>query len=662
MASASKSPSIPSGYQRLAGSERHPSASAKLLAPADPGETFSVTIVVRRRTDGPPLPDLASSPPPTGGQMSPEEFAAKYGASPADLQKVVEFVESKGLKVVETHAARRTVVASGTVAQMNHAFGVTLGRYQHEVPGRRGQNPQTETYRGREGFIHVPSDLAKVIVGVFGLDNRRVIKRNSADPPNTKPLSVQTLRQLYNFPTNSAAGQTIAILSEDGYQASDINLTFGGNPPKITDVAVDASNSGNADGETTQDICIAAMAAPGAAIAVYFTTYGQKGWVDLINRVIHPNPGDPHCSVLSSSFYLSDGDDQATLTNEGLTTGLLTAVNAAFQDAALLGLTVCIASGDTGTNSKVGDQRAHVQYPASDPFVLSVGGTTVGNVAGSTFTEYVWNDPAPADPSQWGTTGGGVSDFFALPRWQADAGVPKSVNDNTHVGRGVPDVAGNASYNSGYSGIYVNGGDQWLGNGTSASSPLWAGLIAVINAAIGKPVGFVNPAFYALGSAYFRSVVPGAGPADNGNSGVKGYPAGPGWDACTGWGSPDGVALLNGLKQLVAPGTISGKVTDLNSGLPIQGATVTLGSASAYTDAAGNYSLSNIPYGYDGISASAVNYDSGMDYVAALGGQIATVNFQLEATEPPPPVCHGALAKKCPGGEPVICPNPRFPQ
>jgi len=314
----------------------------------------------------------------------------------------------------------------------------------------------------------------------------------------------------------------------------------------VTDVTVDASNDGTADAETTQDIVIAAKAAPGASIAVYFTTYSQQGWVDLIQRIAHPQTGDPVCSVVSSSFYVSNGDDSGTLSSEGVSTAWLTAVSQAFQDAAIQGITICIACGDTGTDSKVGDGKAHVQYPGSDPWVLSVGGTTIGNVSGSNYEEYVWNDP---DSSNWGTTGGGVSDFFALPSYQSKAGVPKSLNDNTHVGRGLPDVSANASLNAGYTGITVDG-TSFTGNGTSASSPLWAGLIAIINAALGVNVGFVNPALYAVGLAGFNDLTGSAGPKDNGNNGVSGYPAGMGWDACTGWGSPNGTALLNALRAI----------------------------------------------------------------------------------------------------------------
>src|SRR5262249_3151197 len=152
------------------------------------------------------------------------------------------------------------------------------------------------------------NDLADVIVGVFGLDNRTVARRNGNDPPGTAPLTTAQVTQLYNFPSNSAAGQTIGIISVNdgvanmgGYLASDISSAFGGSPPGVADAAVDGvTNSGSADGETPQDICIAALAAPGAAVAVYFPSGSQQGWVDALNKVAHPAGTDPHCSVVSS--------------------------------------------------------------------------------------------------------------------------------------------------------------------------------------------------------------------------------------------------------------------------------------------------------------------------------------------------------------------------
>jgi kumamolisin len=546
---------VPDNYVALPGSERRAGPSATLLGTADGNEQVTVTIVLRRRPDGPPMPDMSSYPttiPAGRTRMTTEEFAGKYGAAPSDIAKVSDFVTAHGMTVVENHAARRTVIARGTVEQMNAAFGVTLGHYRHEVTRGRREGPRVEEYRGREGPIHIPNELASIITGVFGLDNRRVTKRNAGDPPNTGTLTVPQLARLYQFPTNSAAGQTIAIFSEAGYQRSDIaqyyaTLPAGYTVPTLIDVSVNAGNSGAADAETTQDICIAATAAPGATIAVYFTTYDEQGWVNVAQRIAHPDPGDPDCSVLSSSFYVANGDDAATLAAENVSTSWLTALSAAFQDAAVQHLTVCIASGDTGTQSKIPGTTAHVQYPASDPWVLCIGGTTVGNINAANFDEYVWNDTFFG--TAVGATGGGISDFFDPPSYQADADVPVSVN-GTRRGRGIPDVAANASPNSGYP-MFVGGG-AFTANGTSASAPLWAGLIAVINAALGTRVGFVNPAIYAAGASAFRAIPAVAAAPDNGLNGVPGYPAHAGWDACTGWGSPIGTKLLAALRPMPA--------------------------------------------------------------------------------------------------------------
>jgi len=546
---------IPSKYRRLEGSELSPGPATEFLGEADPAEVLRITVVLRRRPDGPdvPSPDYyAATPPAQRRRLPAEEFARQYGAADDDLAAVRRFVEDQGLEVVDSNAARRTVVASGTVAQVGQAFAVTLNYYRHQVSrSPLGLDRRTETFRSYSGYLNVPEGLADVVIGVFGLDNRRITKRDG-DPPGTGLLTVAEVRTLYDFPANLAASQTIAIFSEAGYLSSDISANFGGSPPVVIDVPVDAPNGGFPDGETTQDICIAGAAAPGAEIAVYFTTFDQVGWVDLIKRVVHPSPGDPVCSVLSSSFYVSDGDDAATLAAEGVPLSWITAVTQTFEDAAIQGVTVCIASGDFGSGSKVGDGRAHVQYPSSDPWVLAVGGTTIGNVSGTSFDEYAWNDTFTlGGPPVHTATGGGISDLFGLPDYQVDAGVPGSVNDG-HQGRGVPDVAGNASVNSGYPLILGGSPAPFPMNGTSSSTPLWAGLIAVLNAALGENVGFVNPVFYALGSSFFRDILPEPGAADN-SVDAPGYPVLPGWDACTGWGSPRGQTLLAGLRRFFGP-------------------------------------------------------------------------------------------------------------
>jgi kumamolisin len=775
---------VPNSYVRLPGSERYPSKEAQLLGPADPNEIFSVTIVLRRRPDGPPMPDFeyfAKTPPTERRRMPQDEFAAKYGAAQDDINKVVEFARSHDLKIVETNAARRTVVVSGTVAQMSKAFGVTLGRYQRVTSSRRAKRvlPHREIYRGRDGSIHVPRDLTEVIVGVFGLDNRRISKSHvtPADPPFTNQLTINQVTQLYNFPSPgpSIAGQTIGIIAATngwgGYLQSDLNeyfasigaaavqpipvsvdgitntmiqsnttadapkgtstLTFPAisNLPQwswgeysigantyyfevtnvtstatATTVTVEvydpATNSLVTTGfatdvpadtpvyfnlnldtyEATQDICIAASAAPGAKVAVYFTTDNQAGWVDLISRAIHPDPRDFPAgvnppSVLSSSWFIG-ADDPDGLSAFGISATVVQAMDMAFQDAALQGLTVCICSGDQGTWGQMNDGYAHAYYPPSDPYVLSVGGTTVGQYqpTGSStraWVEFLWNDTFFGGAA--GATGGGVSDFFPVPSYQNNASVPDSINKTINpaapfnsTGRGFPDVAGNASPNSGYP-IFV-GGEYADANGTSASTPLWAALIALLNSNLGFDVGFLNPSLYALGSTVFNPISPlwpdppypqlAQCPTDNGMNGIPGYKAGPGWDACTGWGSPNGKALLNGLKKLCT-GTVMGTVycNDPDSGdtEPAAGATVTMlgQTLSTRTDKAGSYMLCNVPSGLGEFKATLLGCFGKTESVTVSPGQTAVLDFTLVRRPP----------KKCPGGEPVVvCPNPRWPQ
>ena len=309
---------VPAGYRRLAGSERRAQPGAKRIGPAPAGEPMEVTVILRRRPDGPDVPGHHEylSPPSRRPRLSADEFAERYGFDPADRDRVTEFAERHGLEVTGAHSGRRAMYLAGTVEQFQQAFAVSLGRYEYEREtrrrgGRREVVSETVGYRGREGHIHVPTALADAIVGVFGLDDRSITHRNLADPPARARSRCRRSAISTSSPANQAAGQTIAIFSEAGYQSSDIDANFGGSPPLVTDVSVDASNDGSADPETTQDIFIAASVAPGADVAVYFTGGSQQGWVDLIGRVVHPDPGDPVCSVLSSSFYILNGDDAA---------------------------------------------------------------------------------------------------------------------------------------------------------------------------------------------------------------------------------------------------------------------------------------------------------------------------------------------------------------
>src|SRR5581483_2671751 len=220
---------IPSHYRALEKSHRLPRAGARVTGPADAKEVFTVSVRVRRRHDAPALPDLsdlAATPRGERQYLSREDFAAHFGAAQEDLDKVSAFAHEHGLEVVEASIPRRIVGLRGTTEQFSKAFAVDLNIYQ---------TPE-ETYRGREGAIHVPEDLADIIEGVFGLDNRRMarplhkrtnIKAADVAPTQaTVPLTPPHVAQLYGFPVSpNASGQTIALLEfGGGYKLSDVQL------------------------------------------------------------------------------------------------------------------------------------------------------------------------------------------------------------------------------------------------------------------------------------------------------------------------------------------------------------------------------------------------------------------------------------------------------
>jgi kumamolisin len=545
---------LPHGYQSIIGTEHAHPNSHKAINPSAPGDLVTATIMLHRRTDGTKLrgvDDFKAGSPAPRERMSRTEFAARHGADPNEIEEVEAFAKSNGLEVIESHAARRSVVVRGSVAAIEKAFAVDL--YDYDSP--RGK------YRGHAGSANLPGALAGKVEAVIGLDNRPVpaqhystaLRQDPSDPPNTQPLTPQQVAQLYNFPAGNGAGQTIGIYEMQtqagnaGYTVQDLTDTmaaFGGGlkTPQPIDVPVDGvANSGVSDGETGLDITVASAIAQGAQIAVYFTGGDTQSILHALQTMIHPSAGDPEPSILSISYGW--GPDDATA--DSFSDQDYNQLDQLFQDAANLSITVLVSSGDSGAFI-ASNTQAQTSYPASEPWVIACGGTTIGNLNANAFDEYVWNDTGAAGP---GATGGGISARFPPPTYQANAGLPNR-NGTNQPGRGVPDIAGNASENSGYM-QFINGQSEAVG-GTSAVAPLYAGLIALINSNLGAPVGFINPSLYSMGAGVFRDISGPPGPANNSLQGVTGYPASPGWNACTGLGSVNGAALENGLKTALA--------------------------------------------------------------------------------------------------------------
>ncbi len=540
----------------LAGSARQPVPGAHSTGPSDPAERLEVSVILRGRGAEALAARVAKAHAGhPGPHLSRAEYADAHGADPKDLAAVAAFARDHGLSVVQQDAARRTVVLSGTVAQAEAAFGVALETFVHDGG----------SYRGRTGDITLPSDLGSVVTAVLGLDNRpaaeprfrirqefgnvrwnhrlreqRHRKHKPKPKPSPTPAPVSSgpvsytplqVASFYGFPAGDGAGECVGIIElGGGFRTADLTSYFDGlgvTPPTVVAVSVDhATNTptGSAngpDGEVMLDIEVVGAVAPKAKIAVYFGPNTSAGFLDAITTAIHDQTNKP--SVISISW----GGAESTYTAQSLT-----AYDQAFQAAAALGVTICVASGDGGSSDGQTDGADHVDFPASSPNVLACGGTSL-RVSGTTIaSETVWNDGANG-----GAGGGGVSATFAVPTWQKGLKATSSSGEaQTLSMRGVPDVAGDADPETGYD-VLIDGSQTVIG-GTSAVAPLWAGLLARINAASGTPVGFANPKLYASPSA-LRDVTEG----NNGD-----FEATAGWDACTGLGSPDGAKVAAALE------------------------------------------------------------------------------------------------------------------
>jgi kumamolisin len=560
----------------ISGSNRPPLSGAKFLKKTDPKKTITVSIYLRRNPHtatqaASTVATLSDQPPQERRYLSRPQLAEMFGADPQEMKGVEDWAESCKLKVVEADAAKRRIKVSGSVGAMNKAFDVQLNDYRH---------PDGYDFQGREGQVHVPDRLFGIIESVFGLDNRHVgrprirraavhkvewhkvtskahshaVRQGAANPwPGT--FFPPQVAELYDYPpTLTGKGQNIAIMSfngapdgnpHGGYSAAALKTYFvsvlGGTMPTMSDVVVmgpgndpgpdtpASDNQGDSTGEVMLDACVVGSVAPGANIFMYFTEFTTQGWVDGLQDAIS---GDNNISVISISYGNPEDDPQGAWTAAGVQT-----VNQAFQAAGAAGITICCASGDDGSSDGVA-RGAHVDFPASSPYVLGVGGTklTASSLSPPTRqSEVVWNEVA----QQEGATGGGISAVFTKPVWQAGANVPPSANPPHQIGRGVPDVAADADPVSGVVVMHIDGKHLEPIGGTSAATPLWASLIARLNEGLNARCGFINPVLYTkCAQGVLNDII-------SGNNGA--YAAKTGWDACTGLGTPNGANLLRAL-------------------------------------------------------------------------------------------------------------------
>jgi kumamolisin len=571
---------MPTGNRRvpIPGSTFAPLPGAQRGEAIAGDERIQVTVVLRPRARPAPLAhDLDAGmllPGERPRHIGREAFAARHGAHPADVARVRRFAEENGLEVIGVREAHRTVILAGTCSALARAFDVEIAGYAH----RRG------AHRGFTGPVHVPDHLDGVIVAVLGLSNRPIFDAAGPRPDHLEgraPYTAADIAKLYRFPPGDGSGERIGVIAlRGGYHPSDLATFFaslGVPAPEVVDVAVHDDLLGAASGknapvdiaalqalaaifegrqdgfptddalatfETTMDVELCGSLAPGARIVVYFApTPDEQGFYNALATAIHDPVQRP--SVLSLSWTWNE---LLEIVAPGRTSPIIGVVDDLLESAAHLGVTLCVASGDDGSSYGSQDGKPSVAFPASSPYALSCGGTSVEAKDGAITSESVWRTVLLGRPL---ASGGGVSRIFGAPSWQVGLPVPPRPAGDSTSGRGVPDVGADADPFTGCR-LWV-GGQEARSAGTSAAAPLWAGLVARLNHALGTPLGFATPLLYHLASQYpdiFRPTTEGT----NGD-----YPAGSPWNACTGLGSPVGERLLAVLRSAggqTAPGSL----------------------------------------------------------------------------------------------------------
>ena len=533
----------------VAGSERTPAFGATATRAADAEAWLEVTLKLARKAS---LPAVETRPKAV---LSAAELGATYGASDAAIKRVSDTFTGLGLTLMASDAATRSVKLGGPVHLMEQAFQVKLMQFD----GIRGP------YRGRIGALHVPANLENDVVGVFGLDSRRVVRRrpdgghkrhaidNNARAAKKRPWFFPSeLATAYDFPEGDGSGQTIGLLEFGGGFFPDDLAAFGqaaglASLPTVVPISVDhmpTNTNDEATGEVMLDVEVLAGICPKATIPVSFSQFTEKGWVDALDAAMHDANYKPQ--VLSISWGYAE--DVSVWTASAVAQ-----VNEALHEAALMGITICVAAGDDGSSDGIKDGHAHVDFPCASPYVLAVGGTLLRT--GSRRSERAWKDGDGLRADNGGSTGGGVSLRIPRPAWQSGLDIAP-VNPGQVAGRIVPDVAANASANTGY--FVVAGGQREISGGTSASAPLWAALVARMNQQLGssgKRVGYLTPLLYgasaggagSLGKLGCNDIASG----DNVTAHVGGFKSTAGFDAVTGWGSPKGKDLLAALSKVL---------------------------------------------------------------------------------------------------------------
>jgi len=518
----------------------------------------------------PSSPTFFLPPGPGAPSYTSAEVASQYGETPAQYAALESYFVREGLEITHAWPDRMFLTVAGSASAVGAAFGTS------ERAGTLGARPVVFP----ASVPHLPAPFASEVAAVSGLTSSLApftLPFTTAPNPSlpvgtdSRPAQGQTSTQLtasaahliygmdalYNYSGSShlATGVGIVLLLwGDGYAPGDVNQYFSTSypsefpTPTVRYYPVDGAPNPSATAlqdpstgpqELTLDIEWAGSAAPGATLDAVYAPDGPASnnysptdptMEDALNTAVSGVPG---AKVISMSFGTVDGAD----------TAFQAAFTTSFHEALLKGMTLLAASGDNGgTTSKGCQGNVAPQFPATSPDVLAVGGSApvlsvnpLGTVTGL--------DSEPA----WNLSGGGYSTSYAAPSWQLVGSARAPIQASGM--RGEPDVAGPAADN-----VFFFGGRTAYGEGTSFASPMWAGLIAEMDAVRGSSLGFVTPHLYSVGAAEGTS---GGGlvPITQGGNCLGSAAAG--WDTVTGWGSPRALPLFESIAGTYAQVTLS---------------------------------------------------------------------------------------------------------
>jgi subtilase family serine protease len=461
--------------------------------------------------------------------ISVSAFTQRFGPTAADYNKVVAWAKAKGLSVTTTTSNRRLVAVEGSVDVVNRAFQVKVNNYRLPTEGRTFYSPDREP---------AAVGLTVPLLQITGMTNyvlpHPMLRHGAAanltgSGPSGEYLPSDMRAAYYGKGPLTGKGQSIGILSFDGYLTSDVRLYFsktsmtstvpiknvlvGGFSGACTAVGSTTSSTCD-DGEQVLDIVNAIGMAPGIKQILF---YEGSSDTEILNQMATDNVA----KVLSSSWGWNPADAASD--------------DPIFQEFAAQGQSFVSASGDSGEfNSST------YFFPGVDPYITEVGGTelTTTSPGGAWSAEIAWPQ-----------SGGGNVSGTPIPTWQQLTGVINSANLGSTTLRNSPDVAAEANFDNP---TVINGSFVTGFGGTSFAAPRWAGFLALINeqsVANGRgTVGFINPAIYNIGmsssgSSAFHDITSGSNPPTAGDG--SGFSAVPGYDLVTGWGSPAGASLID---------------------------------------------------------------------------------------------------------------------